>query len=200
MAVGGGVRVASSVEVWGRRGRSGSKAASTVRCSYVGEAGPAAPGGLAEEHYRTLRLRPGATRGEVKKAFRRLALMVRSSSPLPATHTCLRFYRGNKPGSLISFSPPPALWTCRSPNLTGCFPPFRPAPTLQYHPDVCKESGDRDCGVQFQRINVAYQMVMSNMREAEERLEYWRLKYGLNDQDLDRYRNYLNDDDDWFDM
>ncbi|CAL5041662.1 unnamed protein product [Urochloa decumbens] len=144
MAVGGGVRVASSVEVWGRRGRSGSKAASTVRCSYVGEAGPAAPGGLAEEHYRTLRLRPGATRGEVKKAFRRLALM--------------------------------------------------------YHPDVCKESGDRDCGVQFQRINVAYQMVMSNMREAEERLEYWRLKYGLNDQDLDRYRNYLNDDDDWFDM
>ncbi|CAL5039676.1 unnamed protein product [Urochloa decumbens] len=149
MAVGGGVRVASSVELWGRRGSGGggsSRAATTVRCSYVGEAGPSAPGGLAEEHYRTLRLRPGATRGEVKKAFRRLALM--------------------------------------------------------YHPDVCKESdgGDRDCGVQFQRINVAYQMVMSNMREAEERLEYWRLKYGLNDQDLDRYRNYLNDDDDWFDM
>ncbi|CAO1948703.1 unnamed protein product [Urochloa humidicola] len=105
MAVGGGVRVASSVELWGRRGRSssGSRAASTVRCSYVGEAGPSAHGGLAEEHYRTLRLRPGATRGEVKKAFRRLALV--------------------------------------------------------YHPDVCKESdgGDRDCGVQFRRINVAYQ-------------------------------------------
>ncbi|CAL5048982.1 unnamed protein product [Urochloa decumbens] len=86
MAVGGGVRVASSVEaVWGRRGStSGSRAATTVRCSYVGEAGPSAPGGLAEEHYRTLRLRPGATRGEVKKAFRRLALMVRSSSPTPA--------------------------------------------------------------------------------------------------------------------
>jgi hypothetical protein len=45
------------------------------------------------------------------------------------------------------------------------------------------------------------QMLMSNMREAEERLEYWRLKYGLNDQDLDRYRYYLNeDDDDWLDM
>ncbi|OEL27798.1 hypothetical protein BAE44_0011184 [Dichanthelium oligosanthes] len=152
MAVGGGVRVASasSVEVWGPRrssasagtGRRGA-AAATVRCGCVGEAGPAA-GGLAEEHYRTLRLRPGATRGEVKKAFRRLALM--------------------------------------------------------YHPDVCKES-DRDCGVQFQRINVAYQMLMSNLREAEERLEYWRLKYGLNDQDLDRYRYYLNeDDDDFFDI
>ncbi|CAL5054052.1 unnamed protein product [Urochloa decumbens] len=88
MAVGGGVRVASSVEaVWGRRGStSGSRAATTVRCSYVREAGPSAPGGLAEEHYRTLRLRPGATRGEVKKAFRRLALMVRSSSP---THAIL---------------------------------------------------------------------------------------------------------------
>ncbi|KAF8658565.1 hypothetical protein HU200_059025 [Digitaria exilis] len=144
MAVGAGVSVASSVEVWGRRMRAGSgssraPAATTVRCSFVGEA---AAGGLAEEHYRTLRLTPGATRGEVKKAFRRLALM--------------------------------------------------------YHPDVRKES---DGGVQFQRINVAYQMLMSNMREAEKRLEYWRLKYGLNDQDLDRYRYYLNeDDDDWFDV
>ncbi|KAG2613309.1 chaperone protein dnaJ 8, chloroplastic-like isoform X2 [Panicum virgatum] len=158
MAVGGGVRVASSLEVWGRGRSSGSgsgsragrrgAAAATVRCSCVGEAGPAAAGGLAEEHYRTLRLRPGATRGEVKKAFRRLALM--------------------------------------------------------YHPDVRKETdgdGDGDRGVQFQRINVAYQMLMSNMREAEERLEYWRLKYGLTDQDLDRYRCYLNEDgDDWLDM
>nr|CAB3471012.1 unnamed protein product [Digitaria exilis] len=142
MAVGAGVSVASSVEVWGRRMRAGTSSrapAVTVRCSFVGEA---AAGGLAEEHYRTLRLTPGATRGEVKKAFRRLALM--------------------------------------------------------YHPDVRKDS---DGDVQFQRINVAYQMLMSNMREAEERLEYWRLKYGLNDQDLDRYRYYLNeDDDDWFDV
>jgi hypothetical protein len=84
--------VASSVEVWGRglsSGGGGSRAgrrgaaAATVRCSCVGEAGPAS-GGLAEEHYRTLRLRPGATRGEVKKAFRRLALMVRFPAD-PAT-------------------------------------------------------------------------------------------------------------------
>ncbi|WVZ79162.1 hypothetical protein U9M48_026773 [Paspalum notatum var. saurae] len=147
------VRVASSVELWGtaRSRRSGATGAAAprraaIRCSCVGEAGSAAAaGGLAEEHYRTLRLRPGATRGEVKKAFRRLALM--------------------------------------------------------YHPDVCKESDDGDSGVQFQRINVAYQMLMTNMREAEERLEYWRLRYGLTDQDLDRYRYYLNeDDDDWFDV
>ena len=51
------------------------------------------------------------------------------------------------------------------------------------------------------RIRNRTQMLMSNMREAEERLEYWRLKYGLTDQDLDRYRYYLNeDDDDWLDM
>jgi hypothetical protein len=56
--------------------------------------------------------------------------------------------------------------------------------------------------VNFQRINAAYQTLMSNMREAEERLEYWRLKYGLSDEDLDRYRYYVNDqeeDDEWFD-
>jgi hypothetical protein len=45
------------------------------------------------------------------------------------------------------------------------------------------------------------QVLMSNMREADKRLEYWRLKYGLTDQDLDRYRHHLTeDDDDWFDM
>ncbi|CAD6338857.1 unnamed protein product [Miscanthus lutarioriparius] len=157
MAVGGGVCVASSsVEAaWGRRTRTtsgarrGAAAATSIRCSIVGEAGPGASGGLAENPYRTLRLRPGATRGEVKKAFRRLALM--------------------------------------------------------YHPDVRKEresESDGDSGVQFQRINVAYQMVMRSMREADERLEYWRLKYGLTDEDLDRYRHHLNqeDGDDWFDM
>ena len=110
---------------------------------------------------------------------------------------------------------------------------------VQYHPDVRKEresESDGDSGVQFQRINVAYQvsrtyhlsffflnkfvyvsplllidltrstgcmqMVMRSMREADERLEYWRLKYGLTDEDLDRYRHHLNqeDGDDWFDM
>ena len=84
MAVGTGVRVApspSSMEVWERR-RTGTVtarrgAAVAIRCSFVGEAGVGAAGGLAEEHYRTLRLRPGSTRNEVKKAFRRLALVVR---------------------------------------------------------------------------------------------------------------------------
>ncbi|XP_066380865.1 chaperone protein dnaJ 8, chloroplastic-like [Miscanthus floridulus] len=154
MAVGAGVRVSpspSSMEVWGRRRRRTGTvtarrgAAVAIRCSFVGEAGVGASGGLAEEHYRTLRLRPGSTRNEVKKAFRRLALV--------------------------------------------------------YHPDVCKDS-DRDTGVEFQKINIAYHILMNNMREAEERLEYWRLKYGLTDQDLDRYRYFLNedDDDDWLDM
>ncbi|KAI3763257.1 hypothetical protein L1987_53711 [Smallanthus sonchifolius] len=32
---------------------------------------------------------------------------------------------------------------------------------LKYHPDVCKES---DCGIQFQQINEAYDMVMSDLR------------------------------------
>ena len=50
-------------------------------------------------------------------------------------------------------------------------------------------------------IRHCVQILMNNMREAEERLEYWRLKYGLTDQDLDRYRYYLNeDDDDWLNM
>ncbi|KAL6873400.1 hypothetical protein ACP4OV_013482 [Aristida adscensionis] len=159
MAVGAGVRVPSTsagapaVEVWGRKAapaparRPRGGGAARIRCSGVGSAAaaPAAWGLGAEEHYRTLRLPPGASRGEVKQAFRRLALM--------------------------------------------------------YHPDVCKES-DGDSAVQFRRINIAYQMLMSNMREAEERLEYWRLKYGLSDEDLDKYRYYMNDqdDDDWFDL
>jgi curved DNA-binding protein CbpA len=103
---------------------------------------------MEEEHYRTLRLAPGATRGDVKKAFHRLA--------------------------------------------------------LQYHPDVVRGrdggDGDADSSVEFQRINVAYQRVMGKLREAEARLEYWRARYGLADEDLDRYRRYLNDEDedDWF--
>ncbi|XVF74865.1 hypothetical protein PTKIN_Ptkin13bG0145000 [Pterospermum kingtungense] len=55
--------------------------------------------------YKTLRIQPGASESEVKKAFRRLA--------------------------------------------------------LQYHPDVCRGS---NCGVQFQTINEAYDIVMSNLR------------------------------------
>jgi hypothetical protein len=55
--------------------------------------------------------------------------------------------------------------------------------------------------VDFQRINVAYQTVMGSVREAEARLEHWRARYGLADEDLERYRRCLNDDhdeDDWF--
>ncbi|KAL5226427.1 hypothetical protein ABZP36_014692 [Zizania latifolia] len=44
------------------------------------------------------------------------------------------------------------------------------------------------------------EMVMGNMREAEERLEYWWLKYGLADEDLDKYMSYLDDDNKWFDV
>uniref|UniRef100_A0ACD5UIN8 Uncharacterized protein n=1 Tax=Avena sativa TaxID=4498 RepID=A0ACD5UIN8_AVESA len=123
------------------------RAAASVRCgSARGTAAPArsAGGDLEEDHYRTLRLAPGATRREVKKAFHRLA--------------------------------------------------------LQYHPDIlCR--GDEDSSVDFQRINEAYNRVMANMREADARLEYWRARYGLADEDLDRYRRYLHEDDqddDWF--
>ncbi|XWS11697.1 hypothetical protein CRYUN_Cryun37aG0021200 [Craigia yunnanensis] len=55
--------------------------------------------------YKTLRIQPGASESEVKKAFRQLA--------------------------------------------------------LQYHPDVCRGS---NCGIQFQTINEAYDIVMSNLR------------------------------------
>ncbi|XP_044435361.1 chaperone protein dnaJ 8, chloroplastic-like [Triticum aestivum] len=124
----------------GRLRRAASSPA--VRCGATRERWPAAAPYrvLEEDHYRTLRLQPGASRGEVKKAFHRLA--------------------------------------------------------LQYHPDVVRQ----DDGIDFERINAAYQKVMSNMREAEATLEYWRRRYGLADEDLDRYRHYLNeeDEDDWF--
>ncbi|KAF7104459.1 hypothetical protein CFC21_105355 [Triticum aestivum] len=122
----------------------GRRQRAAVRCGAT-RARPAVPGGgLEEDHYRTLRLAPGASRGEVKRAFRRLA--------------------------------------------------------LQYHPDVVRDGHQDDDGVDFQRINAAYQRVMSNIRETEARLEYWRRRYGLADEDLDRYRHYLNDEDedDWF--
>ncbi|XP_030470981.1 chaperone protein dnaJ 8, chloroplastic-like [Syzygium oleosum] len=64
--------------------------------------------------YQTLRIQPGASESEVKKAFRQLA--------------------------------------------------------LQYHPDVCRGS---NCGVQFHRINEAYDVVMSSLRgESSEQAMY----------------------------
>ncbi|KAL5224023.1 hypothetical protein ABZP36_010662 [Zizania latifolia] len=54
--------------------------------------------------------------------------------------------------------------------------------------------------VSIERAVIDVQMVMGNMREAEERLEYWRLKYGLADEDLDKYMSYLDDDNKWFDV
>ncbi|KAF7098481.1 hypothetical protein CFC21_100221 [Triticum aestivum] len=151
MATGGGVvlnlRVPSASAAPARR--CGTASSSSVRCGSARGAAPARPagGGLEEDHYRTLRLAPGATRGEVKRAFHRHA--------------------------------------------------------LQYHPDVVRrDSCDnaQENSIDFERINAAYQRVMSNMREAEVRLEYWRRRYGLADEDLDRYRRYLKDDDedDWF--
>ena len=138
---------ASASPAVGRLRRVSSSPA--VRCGATRERWPAAApyGVLEEDHYRTLRLQPGASRGEVKKAFHRLA--------------------------------------------------------LQYHPDVVRRGGGdgrQDDAIDFERINAAYQTVMRNMREAEATLEYWRRRYGLADEDLDRYRRYLNDDDedDWF--
>ncbi|KAF6172805.1 hypothetical protein GIB67_034657 [Kingdonia uniflora] len=61
--------------------------------------------GGGDQYYRTLRVQPGASETEVRKAFRQLA--------------------------------------------------------LQYHPDVCKGS---NCGVQFHRINEAYDVVMRTLR------------------------------------
>ncbi|XP_048545034.1 chaperone protein dnaJ 8, chloroplastic-like [Triticum urartu] len=147
MAVAGGGVVmslrgpsASASPAAGRLRRVSSSPA--VRCGATRDRWPAAApyGVLEEDHYRTLRLAPGASRGEVKKAFHRLA--------------------------------------------------------LQYHPDVARQENSID----FERINAAYQTVMRNMQEAEATLEYWRRRYGLADEDLDRYRRYLNDDDedDWF--
>nr|CAD1831953.1 unnamed protein product [Ananas comosus var. bracteatus] len=109
------------------RGRGGEGRRGAVRRRRRGGGGR---GSLAEQ-YRTLRIRPGATESEVKKAFRKLA--------------------------------------------------------LQYHPDVCKGS---NCGVQFHRINEAYETVMDSLRQAEEeeqvrsRSEEWHEEDGYADESL----------------
>ncbi|KAI4969686.1 hypothetical protein ZWY2020_000600 [Hordeum vulgare] len=76
MAAGGGVlnlRVPSASAAPARRCRTAS---SSVRYGSARWAATArqAGGALEEDHYRVLRLEPGASRGDVKKAFHRLAL------------------------------------------------------------------------------------------------------------------------------
>ncbi|KAL5756640.1 hypothetical protein ACOSQ2_021386 [Xanthoceras sorbifolium] len=91
--------------------------------------------------YKTLRIQPGASESEVKKAFRQLA--------------------------------------------------------LQYHPDVCRGS---NCGVQFHRINEAYDIVMSNLREEPSEGEMMYEAYeegndeemrGMNDPDWDLWEEWM---------
>ncbi|KAM6602388.1 hypothetical protein CsatA_021997 [Cannabis sativa] len=81
--------------------------------------------------YKTLRIQPGASESEVRKAFRQLA--------------------------------------------------------LQYHPDVCRGN---NCGVQFSRINEAYDIVMSNLREETTSRDI----YESYDQGIDEPMRGLNDD------
>ncbi|WOL17300.1 chaperone protein dnaJ 8, chloroplastic-like [Canna indica] len=102
-----------------------------VRCSSV------AGGGLVN-NYRTLRIHPGASESEVKKAFRKLALQV----------------------------PPRLFPLC---FLTSFFLELNGLIILlQFHPDVCKGS---NCGVQFHRINEAYDTVMRSLRLQAEKEE-----------------------------
>ncbi|XP_071723465.1 chaperone protein dnaJ 8, chloroplastic-like [Rutidosis leptorrhynchoides] len=63
---------------------------------------------------------------------------------------------------------------------------------LQYHPDVCRGG---NCGVQFNQINEAYDIVMSKLREEpEESTEYQ--SYGPSDQGIDEPL-WGMDDPDW---
>ncbi|RZS04131.1 hypothetical protein BHM03_00034423 [Ensete ventricosum] len=122
-----GAMSASSMGIWvGRNWVSrGRRTGGDVRC--------AASTGSLTEQYRTLRVQPGASEKEVKKAFRQLALQV-----LPFS---LRFYFS------VSFS------FGRSDEIAsrGKYAVF--ILQMQYHPDVCKGS---NCSVQFHRINKAY--------------------------------------------
>ncbi|WOK95048.1 chaperone protein dnaJ 8, chloroplastic-like [Canna indica] len=96
----------SLIGSWVRR-RNAGRGRGDVRCAAAGS------GSLADQ-YRLLRIQPGASEKEVKKAFRKLA--------------------------------------------------------LKYHPDVCKGS---NCGVHFHRINEAYDIVITSLRQAEEQ-EQWQ--------------------------
>lgn len=73
----------------GKGRKTGGRSASRVVCSAASPAASYYTSGLAEQ-YRTLRVQPGASEKEVKKAFRQLALQVtfpfsRSSFSLPVS-------------------------------------------------------------------------------------------------------------------
>ncbi|KAK7845002.1 chaperone protein dnaJ 8, chloroplastic [Quercus suber] len=87
--------------------------------------------------YKTLKIQPGASESDVKKAFRQLA--------------------------------------------------------LQYHPDVCRGS---NCGVQFHKINEAYDVVMSNLREESSVSKMYESYYEEEDIDVDEPMRGM-DDPDW---
>ncbi|GMI91930.1 translocon at the outer envelope membrane of chloroplasts 12, DNA J protein C22 [Hibiscus trionum] len=87
--------------------------------------------------YKTLRIQPGASESEVKKAFRQLA--------------------------------------------------------LQYHPDVCRGS---NCGVQFQTINEAYDVFMSQLRGETKAAEAYEEEIddamrGMEESDWDMWEEWM---------
>ncbi|KAL4334805.1 hypothetical protein GQ457_07G032770 [Hibiscus cannabinus] len=87
--------------------------------------------------YKTLRIQPGASESDVKKAFRQLA--------------------------------------------------------LQYHPDVCRGN---NCGVQFQTINEAYDIVMSQLRGETKAAEAYEEEIdepmrGMEDSDYDLWEEWM---------
>lgn len=125
------------------RGRRQRRRSVEVRCSSVAAAGP---GGPVEDHYRTLRLPPGATKGEVKRAFRRLALTVRLAGSAPASRVFFFSFIFQLLQNILLMRGWRAEEIFFSLAVLG----------VQYHPDVSKES---DSGVHFQRINVAYQVI-----------------------------------------
>ncbi|CAH1454721.1 unnamed protein product [Lactuca virosa] len=95
----------SSSSSWGKLKKSHEKMTTTTSAGKRFRVSCAFTNSLASDPYKILRIHPGASESEIKKAFRQLA--------------------------------------------------------LKYHPDVCKGS---DCGIQFQEINEAYDIVMSNLR------------------------------------
>ncbi|OVA13872.1 DnaJ domain [Macleaya cordata] len=88
------------------------------------------------DQYKTLRIQPGASETDVKKAFRQLA--------------------------------------------------------LQYHPDVCKGS---NCGVQFHRINEAYDVLMSYLRGETNEMDLSQPSDRIYDEDDDEAMRGMCDPD-----